>query len=291
MNLRNSCLKTPSARTLLESDTARLAEALRLSWAEARLEVRILLEHVLKVERAWLIAHEDLELQVEIVGDYEKLLDRRLAGEPIAYLLGQREFYGRSFKVGPEVLIPRPETELLIDLALARLPDDAPYDVLDLGTGSGCIATTLALERPACKVVGVDASQSALTLARGNALSFGAEVEWQLGSWYEGLAGRQFDLIVSNPPYIAQGDSHLVSGDVRFEPQDALTSGLLGLDDLTVIIEKSRQHLKSRAWLLLEHGWDQGVAVKELMRRQGFQQLGTCKDFAGHDRITAGKCR
>ncbi|MGO9445622.1 MAG: peptide chain release factor N(5)-glutamine methyltransferase [Thiobacillaceae bacterium] len=281
----------PSVRAILEADTPRLASALSLSWAEARLELRVLLEQVLRVDRVWLVLNQEDALHATDLARYEQLLRRRLAGEPVAYILGRREFYGRSFMVNPDVLIPRPETEQLIDLAVARLPDSTPEDVLDLGTGSGCIAITLAILRPACRVVGIDVSQAALAVARENASALGAQVSWVLGHWYDALAGRKFGLILSNPPYIAQGDIHLASGDARFEPRAALASGCAGLDDLTVIIGQSHGYLKSGGWLLLEHGWDQGAAVTNLMRSQGFQSLETCKDLAGLDRITMGKCR
>jgi release factor glutamine methyltransferase len=266
-------------------------QALGINWTAARLEIRILLESVLKVDRAWLIAHEDQSIQPGPMHRYEALLSRRLRSEPMAYILGQREFYGRLFKVGPEVLIPRPETEILVDLAKARLPEGKTSDVLDLGTGSGCIAITLALECPASNVVGVDASQSSLILARENAATLGASVEWQKGNWYSTLYGKRFDLIVSNPPYIAERDIHLELGDVRFEPRSALSSGPLGLNDLKVIIEESQVHLNPGRWLVLEHGYDQGPVVMELMKKRDFQQVEIHKDYAGNDRVTIGKCR
>jgi release factor glutamine methyltransferase len=281
----------PSVRAILEADTPRLANALSLSWAEARLELRVLFEQVLRVDRAGLLLNQEDALHATDLASYEQLLRRRLAGEPVAYILGRREFYGRSFTVNPDVLIPRPETEQLIDLAVARLPDATPEDVLDLGTGSGCIAISLAMLRPLCRVIGLEVSQAALAVARENALALGAQVSWVLGDWYKTLGGRKFGLILSNPPYVAQGDIHLASGDARFEPRAALSSGPKGLDDLTRIIEQSQVHLKSGGWLLLEHGWDQGREVMTLMRTQGFQNLETCKDLAGHDRITIGKCR
>lgn len=278
-------------KTVLSRDSSRLSQALTLQAAESRQEIRVLLEHALNVDRAWLLTHDDQELEREPADRYEELLARRLKGEPIAYILGLREFYGRPFKVGPSVLIPRPETELLVDLAKARLPADEPRDVLDLGTGSGCVAITLALERPACKVTGAERSSPSLDLARGNALYLGARVVWRHSNWFAGLEGLSFDLIVSNPPYIAERDAHLESGDVRFEPRNALASGPLGLSDLAVIIDQSPLFLKPGGWLLLEHGWDQGRAVGDLMNRRGFQQIRSHKDDAGLDRVTLGKCR
>jgi release factor glutamine methyltransferase len=189
------------------------------------------------------------------------------------------------------VLIPRPETEILVEAALERLPKDRPARVLDLGTGSGCIAITLALERPACKVTGVDWSRPSLDVSRENARYLKAQVEWCHGNWFTGLGELRFDLIVSNPPYIAQHDVHLESGDVRFEPRNALVSGPIGLDDLAAIIEQSPFFLKSGGWLMLEHGWDQGRSVGDLMKTRGFQQIQSHKDHAGLDRATLGRCR
>lgn len=278
-------------KDVLSRDASRLAQVLTLQAAESRLEIRVLLEHALNVDRAWLLTHDDQELDRESIFRYETLLARRFAGEPIAYILGHREFYGRPFKVGPSVLIPRPETELLVDLVKARLPADEPRNVLDLGTGSGCIAITLALERPACKVTGVERCSPSLNLARENAVYLKADVEWRHSNWFAGLEGSSFDLIVSNPPYIAERDAHLESGDVRFEPRNALVSGPMGLNDLAVIIDQSPFFLKPGGWLLLEHGWDQRRAVGDLMERRGFQQVQCHKDGAGLDRVTLGKCR
>jgi release factor glutamine methyltransferase len=291
MNFHSNISSLTSVRSVLDRDAPRLMQALGVNWTAARLEIRILLESVLKVDRAWLIAHEDQSIQPESMQRYKGLLSRRLRGEPMAYILGQREFYGRLFKVGAEVLIPRPETEILVDLAKARLPEGKVSDVLDLGTGSGCIAITLALESPASNVMGVDASQSSLTLARENAATLGVRVEWQKGNWYSALHGKRFDLIVSNPPYIAERDIHLELGDVRFEPRSALSSGPQGLNDLKVIIEESQAHLKPGGWLVLEHGYDQGPVVMELMKKRDFQQVEIHKDYAGNDRVTIGKCR
>lgn len=278
----------PSIRNLLERDTGRLTRTLGLSRAEARLELRVLLGHALNVDRAWLIGHEDRDVNHEALQAYEHLLARRLEGIPIAYLLGWREFYGRMFKVGPDVLIPRPETELLVDLAKARLPETGKRDVLDLGTGSGCIAITLALERPNCAVTGVDKSQASLNLARENAAILGAKVEWRQANWFSGLAGRRFDLIVANPPYIQEDDKHLESGDVRFEPRHALASGPQGLNDLAFIIQRAPARLKPAGWLLLEHGWNQGPAVLAFMKTHGFHEVEIIRDFAGHDRVCIG---
>ena len=278
-------------RDIVSRDASRLARSLSLPAAESRLEVRILLEHVLGVDRAWLLTHDGDQVTLESQGRYDALLARRLAGVPIAYIVGQREFYGRPFKVGPSVLIPRPETELLVDLAKSRLPANEACDVLDLGTGSGCIAISLALECPAWRVTGIERSQLSLDLARENAYCLRAQVELRQGEWFADLADSRFDLIVSNPPYIAELDPHLWSGDVRFEPREALVSGPGGMSDLNQIIRQSRDFLKPGGWLLIEHGWDQGRAVEDLMKQLGFWQVQGHQDHGGRDRATTGRCR
>ncbi len=280
-----------TTRDLLSRDVPKLSQALNLEPVESRLELRVLLGHALNVDLAWLLSHGDEEIHGCAGERYEELLARRLAGEPIAYILGEREFYGRSFKVGPSVLIPRPETELLVDLAKVNMPADRPCNILDLGTGSGCIAITLAIECPACKVTAVDSSESGLDLAEKNALSLKADVNWRYGNWFSALEGLRFDLIVSNPPYIAELDAHLSSGDVRFEPRNALVSGPLGLNDLALIIEQSPTFLKPDGCVLLEHGWNQGRVVGNMMKKRGFRQIECHKDDAGLERVTCGRCR
>lgn len=272
----------------LQRDVPRLREALQLDAAEARLEARILLAHALGVERVWLIAHEHDSLPPLALENYASLLARRLAGEPVAYLLGEKEFFGRSFKLTPAVLIPRPETELLVELALARLAPGHPARVLDLGTGSGCIAITLALARPHCEVVATDKSEAALEVARENAARLGAKLRFHAGNWYQALppdAGK-FDLIVSNPPYIAQHDTHLAA--LTHEPHHALAAGADGLDDIRRIVQGAKAHLAPAGWLMLEHGWDQAEACRELLQQAGFAEVGTEADLAGHGRVTSG---
>jgi release factor glutamine methyltransferase len=267
---------------------ARLREALQLDVAEARLEARILLAHALGVERVWLIAHEHDSLPPAVLSIYESLLDRRLAGEPVAYILGEKEFFGRSYKLSPAVLIPRPETELLVELALAKLPPDHPARILDLGTGSGCIAITLALERPDCEVVATDQSAAALEVARENAVRHGATLRFYAGNWYQALpadAGK-FDLIVSNPPYIAEHDAHLAA--LTHEPSHALAAGADGLDDVRLIVQGAKAHLAPAGWLMLEHGWDQAEACRELLQQAGFFRVQTEVDLAGHGRVSSG---
>lgn len=273
----------------LDAATRRIGTELGLEKREARLEARVLAAHAWNTNAAWLIAHDTDELGALQAQRLEALLARRLVGEPIAYITGTREFYGRAFRVSPDVLIPRPETELLVELALAHIPPEAAVEVLDLGTGSGCIAITLALERPLARVSAVDRSAAALTIAQRNAETLNARVEFSASDWFGALAGRAFDLIVANPPYVAADDPHLARGDVRHEPLTALASGRDGLDDLRRLIEGARPHLRRRGALLLEHGYDQGPAVRALLDAGGFVQPQSWNDLAGNPRVSGGK--
>lgn len=282
-------VKTATIGSLIDDATLRLATALGLDRREARLDARVLASHVLKVEAAWLIAHDTDPLTGAQLSTFEALLGRRLTGEPIAYLTGMREFYGRPFQVSPDVLIPRPDTELLVELSLARIPADRIVEVLDLGTGSGCIAITLALERPLARVTAVDRSEAALSIARRNADILGAPVAFLTGDWFGGLHGRQFNLIVSNPPYIASADPHLARGDVRFEPLTALAAGHDGLDDLRQLITSARSHLKPGGTLLLEHGYDQADTVQTMLRRNGIPRPESWTDLSGIRRVSGGE--
>lgn len=274
---------------LLDDATVQLAAALGLEKREARLDARVLASHTWGVDAAWLIAHDTDALSDAQTAAFQTLLSQRLEGRPIAYLVGMREFYGRPFQVSPDVLIPRPDTELLVELALARLPTDQPLDILDLGTGSGCIAITLALERPLARVTAVDRSAAALAIARRNADNLNAHVEFLASDWFSALAGRRFDLIVGNPPYIAQTDPHLARGDVRFEPMTALTAGHDGLDDLRRLIPAACAHLNPGGSLLLEHGYDQAEAVQALLRMNRIQPAQSWADLAGILRVSGGK--
>jgi release factor glutamine methyltransferase len=263
-----------------------LAEAQQ---AIGRLEARVLLRHVLRCDEAFLIAHGDDALTAAQSADFGRLIARRAAGEPVAYLTGSREFYGREFAVTPAVLIPRPDTELLIELALQRLPANGGQ-VLDLGTGSGCIGVTLAAERPQAQVTLVDASANALDVARVNAHRHAAANTALLCSdWFATLGDARYDLIVSNPPYIAAGDAHLQQGDLRFEPQSALAAGADGLDDIRRIVAEAPSHLLSGGWLLCEHGHDQADACTELLQQAGFKEVFSARDLAGIRRVSGGR--
>lgn len=274
---------------LLDDATARIVSALGLAHRDARLDARVLAAHVLGVDTAWLIAHDTDPLSGTHAAAFESLLTQRLEGMPIAYLVGTREFYGRPFQVSPDILIPRPDTELLVELALARMPPDQATDVLDLGTGSGCIAITLALERPLARVTAVDRSTAALAIAERNADILNAHVEFLTSDWFAALAGRRFDLIVGNPPYIAAADPHLTRGDVRFEPLTALAAGLDGLADLRRLTAAARNHLRPGGVLLLEHGYDQADTVQALLRERGIPRPQSWPDLAGILRVSGGE--
>jgi release factor glutamine methyltransferase len=266
--------------------------AAKINSADGAMEARLLLQQVLGVNRAWLIAHANDALQTNRDGEFQALLARRLAGEPIAYLMQQREFYGLTLRVSPATLIPRPDSETLVDAALEKIPHPStkPITVLDLGTGSGAIALAIAHNRPQASVLAVDASDAALAVAQDNASELKlSNVQFALSDWYANLAEQRFDLIVSNPPYIAKNDPHLSQGDLRFEPLSALTSGQDGLDDIRQITEQGLIHLMPQGWLMLEHGYDHGVAVRELMAQAGLVEIATRQDLGGNDRVTLGK--
>lgn len=257
--------------------------------ATSRIEARVLLREVLNQSDAYLLAHGDELLTAEQAQQYVALVVRRVAGEPIAYITGCREFHGREFKVTPDVLIPRPETELLVELALQRLPAGAPARVLDLGAGSGCIGITIAAERPQLQVTLVDASEAALEIARANAAQWAPANTMLLQSdWYSAIGEERYDLIVANPPYVADGDAHLQQGDLRFEPRSALAAGVDGLNDLSRIIARAPQYLRAGGWLLLEHGFDQAVACAWLLEAAGFQDHFNAPDLAGMPRVSGG---
>ncbi|HEX7113462.1 MAG TPA: peptide chain release factor N(5)-glutamine methyltransferase [Mizugakiibacter sp.] len=268
-----------------------LAEAAqRLAGGAARLEAELLLAHALGKPRAWLYAHAGDAADEAAQAAFAALLARRLAGEPVAYLTGTRGFWSLELEVTPATLIPRPETELLVELALARLPEDARARVADLGTGSGAVALAIARERPQAWVFATDASAEALAVARRNAGRLGlAHVAFAQGDWCRALGdASDFDLIVSNPPYIAAGDPHLGEGDLRFEPAAALTSGVDGLDAIRSIVRDARAHLRPGGWLLFEHGYEQGAAVRALLTAAGYREVFTARDLEGRERVSGG---
>lgn len=250
------------------------------------LEAELLIAHASGRNRAWLYAHMDDP--ADNIDRIECLVKRRLGGEPVAYILGQREFYSREFIVTPDVLIPRPETELLIDMALELpLPSDAR--VLDIGTGSGCIALTLAAERAGWTVMASDISGPALAVAKRNRMRLNlGRIEFFEVDLYPPNGSLNLNLIISNPPYVTENDQHLKQGDVRFEPLVALSPGADGLDTIRRLIATAPTHLVAGGWVLVEHGHDQGPAVASVFREHGFEAVKTCKDLAGHDRVTMG---
>ena len=262
-----------------------------------RAEARRLLASLTGQPLTWFMAHGDDPANPNTATRFQTLAERRRAGEPLAYLLGQQEFYGRPFTVSPAVLIPRADTETLVETALEQLlllrqqRRTVPLSLLELGTGSGIIAITLALEAPDTEVHAVERSPEALAVAQQNAKTLGAaRIHWHAGSWWQALASpRRFDLIVSNPPYIAAHDHHLQQGDLRFEPPQALAAGPDGLDDLRIIIGGAPAHLNPGGWLLLEHGYDQEAPVQALLRDAGFADVFTRRDLAGQPRVSGGR--
>lgn len=252
------------------------------------LENRILLCHALRLTRVQLITQSERRLDQAESDALKALFARRLRGEPIAYIVGLREFYGLDFRVTPDVLIPRPDTELLVELAMERLPTGGA--LLDMGTGSGAIAVSIAHSRPDAVVTALDASAAALAIARENAAAHQARVTLLESDWYGALAKDQrFAVIASNPPYIVEGDVHLSQGDLRFEPVDALTDHGDGLSDLRTIIDGAPAHLLPQGWLLLEHGYDQAAAVRALLAGTGFTDVQSWRDLAGIERVSGGR--
>jgi release factor glutamine methyltransferase len=256
-----------------------------------RLDAEVLLMHVLGRDRTFLRAWPERVLAAKEAERFRDLIEQRAKGTPVAYLTGEREFWSRTFSIRPGVLIPRPETELLIELALDFIPVDGPADILDLGTGTGIIAVTLAAERPRVRVIATDLSPDALAVARENAARHGGmNIRFGLGHWFDAVPENgRFDLIVSNPPYIADQDPHLRQGDVRFEPELALISGPEGLDALAAIAEAARHRLKPGGRLLLEHGYDQADALAAILAGFGYADIAHHRDLQGHRRATAAR--
>ena len=254
-----------------------------------RLDAELLLAQALGKSRGYLHTWPERELEASQLECYQAALARRRTGEPVAYILGRQGFWSLDLDVASHTLIPRPDTELLVETALALLPA-TPLQVLDLGTGTGAIALALACERPAWQVAGVDRVAEAVALAQSNGTRLQlANARFAESCWFSALAGQRFQLIVSNPPYIAAADPHLSQGDVRFEPSSALVAGIDGLDDIRLIIEQAPEHLLAGGWLLLEHGFDQAEAVRELLVQRGFSTVKSRRDLGGHQRISLGQ--
>jgi release factor glutamine methyltransferase len=255
----------------------------------ARRDAEIILGHCLGQSRSWLYTWPEREVAAPQVDHYQRLLAQRRDGQPVAYLVGQREFWSLPLKINHHTLIPRPETETLVSWALElALPADAL--VVDLGTGSGAIALALASERPDWHVTGLDASEDALAVARANATSLGLQrVGFACSDWYRGVAGQRFHLLVANPPYVDPVDPHLEQGDLRFEPRSALVAEQAGLADLAQLVTGAPAHLHPGGWLLLEHGFGQGEAVRTLLQQDGFEEIATRSDLAGMERISGGR--
>lgn len=278
-------------RQLIVDAQRQLAAALELPPEEARIEAQMLMRRALgDVSRAKLIAYDN-EIPAPVKAEaFSTLLQRRLGGEPVAYILGEREFFGLSLTVTPDVLIPRPDTETLVEAALAHIPENQPCRVLDLGTGSGAIAIAIAAQRPQARVTGIDRSQSAAQVASENArrLQLG-NADFKVGDWFSAVGDALYEVIVSNPPYIEADDPHLSQGDLRFEPAAALASGADGLDDIRHLVRAAPRHIVPGGWLLLEHGYDQAQRVAQLLADAGFVDVASVPDLAGVLRVTSGR--
>ena len=270
-----------------------LGEALAAARAAgmARLDAQLLLGHVLGRDRAWLLAHDDASLCGEQAARLEALMARRRAGEPVAYLLGEKEFHGLTLQVDARVLVPRPDTEVLVDWAIELLRGELAAieqpAVLDMGTGSGAIALAVKHACPSAALTATDASSEALSVAQTNAARLGLAVEFRLGAWWQAVAQRRFHLALSNPPYIAAADPHLAA--LTAEPGMALTPGPEGLEALRAIVAGSAAHIEAGGWLLLEHGFDQAEAVQALLRDAGFERIATRQDLGGQPRCTGAR--
>lgn len=255
-----------------------------------RLDAEVLLAHVLEKDRSYFLAWPEKTLTDTKLQTFQQLIQQRQQGTPIAYLLGYRDFWTLNLKVTPDTLIPRPETELLVETALDRIANQQDCKILDLGTGTGAIALAIASEHPKAEVIATDISEQALKVARDNAQrNHIHNVKFLASNWFESLPTQQFDLIVSNPPYIPSQDPHLSQGDVRFEPMSALTSGEDGLDDIRTLIQQAKEYLRPNGWLMLEHGYDQGQSVPALLEEHHFKAVDCLKDLSGNDRISIGQ--
>ena len=255
----------------------------------ARFDAEVLMAHVLESTRSFLYANPELELPGKRTREFRKLIKLRALGQPVAYLTESSEFWSLPLRVSPAVLIPRPDTELLVETALKKIPTEADWRIADLGTGSGAIALALASERKKCELHATDISMAAIRVARENASQLGlSRIQFHPGSWNEPLRGK-FHLIVSNPPYIDADDPHLEQGDLRFEPREALSPGPDGLGPIRKISQLVQPMLVDGGWLMFEHGWDQGSAAREILQDTGFIHVNTLQDLAGHERVTVGE--
>ena len=269
--------------------SASIAELLRAAGIDP-FEASVLLRTALGVSDAHLAAHPGQVLNETERARFLAWAKRRRDGEPVAYIIGEREFYSLAFKITPAVLIPRPETELLVELALERIPAGRPCRVLDLATGSGCVSVAIARHRPRARVVATEIDRMALVVARENALRHAAgNVEFVESDWFGALGAARFEVIVANPPYIAEGDPHLDAGDLRFEPRQALVAGPDGLECIGPIVARAHAHLVAEGWLLFEHGHDQAARCRALLERIGFQQVASWRDLAGSERVSGGR--
>ena len=277
-----------SIQSILLRDQVELESSLCIDSTSARIEIQCLLQQALNVSRTYLFAHPEHLLSASEIKSYQMLLQRRLNGEPVAYILGEREFFGLNFLVTPDTLIPRADTELLVELALERIV--SKFRVLDMGTGSGAIALAIAHSCPEAEVFACDYSATALAVAKNNARRLNIEnIHFFESNWFSNFYGQRFDIIVSNPPYIALDDKHLSEGDVRFEPFTALISGKDGLDDIRHIILRASTYLSSGGWLLLEHGYDQSIQLHDLLVSSGYKNIFSAKDLSGIDRCSGGQ--
>lgn len=278
---------TADVRSLLRKASAILKDA---GSPEPAAEASLLLTHVLQRPRSWLYAWPESAIDQAQANRFLTLIERRCAGEPVAYLTGRREFWSLDLKVTPDTLIPRPETELLVERALALMPASSAVRVVDLGTGSGAIAAAVASERAQWRILATDANAAALAVAEENFSRLGlSRITTRLGDWLAPLGGKCFDLILSNPPYVAERDPHLHRGDLRYEPRRALTSGDDGLADLRRLCREAPRHLAAGGWLVVEHGYDQGPAVRQLMAAAGLREIATHPDLGGLERVTEGR--
>lgn len=292
MNQSRSCHELNTELPARGNSPENYGAALELSalLAVASADAQILISHILGCNRATLLAFPERRISSEYAGAIRTALERRSLGEPVAYLTGQQEFYGLRLGVSPACLIPRADTETLVEQALTQFPDRPGFTVLDLGTGSGAIALALKANRPSWQVHASDRSEDALTLAKRNAAALGLTLHFHSGDWlYPLRAQPAFDLIVSNPPYIAESDPHLAQGDLRFEPPQALSAGADGLDDLRQLIQAAPAHLVAGGCLMLEHGYQQADAVQQLLHEAGFEGINSIKDLAGHWRVSVGQ--